>query len=55
MLKLSQRSRDLPDSPIRKLAPYAEAAKAAGRKVYHLYLGLPDLHTPPAALLRLRQ
>ncbi|MEO1408922.1 MAG: pyridoxal phosphate-dependent aminotransferase [Bacteroidota bacterium] len=55
MLKLSQRSRDLPDSPIRKLAPYAEAAKAAGRKVYHLNIGQPDLHTPPAALQRLRQ
>ena len=55
MLKLSQRSRDLPDSPIRKLAPYAEAAKAAGRKVYHLNIGQPDLHTPPAAHPRQRQ
>ncbi len=55
MLKLSQRSANLPASPIRKLAPYAEAAKASGRKVYHLNIGQPDIITPPAALEQLRK
>ena len=34
-------------SPIRKLSPYAAAAKAAGKKVYHLNIGQPDIGTPP--------
>lgn len=40
----------MPSSPIRKLAPYAEAAKRAGRKVYHLNIGQPDIATPQVAL-----
>ncbi|GIV34413.1 MAG: aminotransferase [Chitinophagales bacterium] len=36
----------MPASPIRKLVPYAEKAKAAGRKIYHLNIGQPDLETP---------
>lgn len=48
MMKLSQRVQRLLPSPIRKLTPYAEAAKAAGKKVYHLNIGQPDIPTPPA-------
>ena len=45
-MKLSQRVQNLSTSPIRKLAPYANAAKAAGKKVYHLNIGQPDIATP---------
>ena len=44
---VSQRGQATPASPIRKLAPYAEKAKANGRKVYHLNIGQPDIPTPP--------
>lgn len=37
----------MPASPIRKLVPYADAAKKKGIKVYHLNIGQPDLETPP--------
>ncbi len=40
----------MPASPIRKLVPYAEAAKKRGTRVYHLNIGQPDIETPPAAL-----
>lgn len=40
----------MPPSPIRKLVPYAEAAKARGVKVYHLNIGQPDIETPPQIL-----
>lgn len=40
----------MPPSPIRKLVPYAEAAKKKGIKVYHLNIGQPDIDTPPAIL-----
>jgi len=40
----------MPESPIRKLVPYAEAAKRAGKKVYHLNIGQPDIETPQVAL-----
>ena len=40
----------MPASPIRKLVPYAEAAKKKGRTVYHLNIGQPDIHTPQVAL-----
>jgi len=40
----------MPESPIRKLVPYAEAAKQRGVKVYHLNIGQPDIHTPEVAL-----
>ena len=46
MLKFSDRSQQLPASPIRKLVPFADAAKAKGVKVYHLNIGQPDLETP---------
>ena len=38
----------MPESPIRKLAPFANEAKKRGLKVYHLNIGQPDLPTPPA-------
>ena len=41
-------------SPIRKLSPYAAAAKAAGKKVYHLNIGQPDIGTPPAFIEAVR-
>ncbi len=40
----------MPSSPIRKLVPYAEAAKKKGIRVYHLNIGQPDIVTPPAML-----
>ena len=40
----------MPASPIRKLVPYAEAAKKRGIKVYHLNIGQPDIETPPSTL-----
>lgn len=40
----------MPASPIRKLVPYAEAAKKKGIKVFHLNIGQPDIETPPAIL-----
>ena len=50
MLTISQRGQQMPPSPIRKLVPYAEAAKKKGIKVYHLNIGQPDIETPPAIL-----
>jgi len=50
MLTISFRGKDMPASPIRKLVPYAEAAKKKGIKVYHLNIGQPDIETPPAIL-----
>lgn len=50
MLKISQRGLEMPSSPIRKLTPLANDAKARGIKVYHLNIGQPDLPTPQKAL-----
>lgn len=50
MLAISKRGEQMPPSPIRKLVPYAEAAKKRGTKVYHLNIGQPDIETPPAIL-----
>ena len=50
MLKISTRGTEMPASPIRKLVPYAEAAKSRGIKVYHLNIGQPDIETPAACL-----
>ena len=50
MLQISQRGQQMPPSPIRKLVPYAEAAKKRGTRVYHLNIGQPDVETPPALL-----
>ncbi len=40
----------MPESPIRKLVPFAEFAKKSGKKVYHLNIGQPDIETPDIAL-----
>jgi aspartate aminotransferase len=45
-IKLSQRGHDIPASPIRKLVPFADGAKARGTHVYHLNIGQPDIATP---------
>lgn len=50
MLEISQRGIQMPASPIRKLAPLSDAAKADGVKVYHLNIGQPDMPTPKEAL-----
>lgn len=54
MPNISQRGAQMPASPIRKLVPYAEAAKRAGVRVYHLNIGQPDIETPPAVLQAVR-
>jgi aspartate aminotransferase len=50
MPKVSVKGQQMPESPIRKLVPYAEIAKKKGHKVYHLNIGQPDIKTPEAAL-----
>ena len=50
MPKVSQKGHDMPESPIRKLVPYAEIAKKKGHKVYHLNIGQPDIATPEVAM-----
>ena len=52
---ISQRGIQIPASPIRKLTPFADSAKAKGTKVYHLNIGQPDLPTPAKALEALRR
>ena len=54
MPQISVRGLEMPESPIRKLAPLAAAAKARGIKVYHLNIGQPDLPTPKVALDAIR-
>lgn len=50
MPEVSERGRIMPASPIRRLAPLANAAKARGIKVYHLNIGQPDVPTPQVGL-----
>ena len=50
MPKISEKGMAMPASPIRKLVPFAEAAKKRGVKVYHLNIGQPDIATPQVAL-----
>lgn len=54
-MKFSQRLIDMPESPIRKLVPFAEEAKKRGVKVYHLNIGDPDIKTPEVMLNSLRK
>ncbi len=54
MPKTSERGQEMPASPIRKLAPFAEKAKARGVKVYHLNIGQPDIKTPKIAIDAIR-
>ena len=55
MPEISVRGIEMPESPIRKLAPLAAAAKKRGTKVYHLNIGQPDLPTPQVALDALKE
>lgn len=50
MPKISEKALQMPASPIRRLVPYANQAKARGVKVYHLNIGQPDIETPQCAL-----
>jgi aspartate aminotransferase len=50
MLTISEKGVQMPASPIRKLTPYADQAKAEGIKVYHLNIGQPDIATPEVML-----
>lgn len=54
MPEISNRAVAMPESPIRKLVPLADAAKRRGMKVYHLNIGQPDLATPQQGLDALR-
>lgn len=49
-MRVSNRAVVMPESPIRKLAPYANAAKKSGIKIYHLNIGQPDIQTPKPIL-----
>ena len=50
MLTISNKGKLMPESPIRKLVPYAERAKKKGVRVFHLNIGQPDIETPPSAM-----
>ena len=50
MPQISDRGNIMPASPIRKLVPFAEAARKKGTRVYHLNIGQPDIETPQAML-----
>ncbi|TAH43300.1 MAG: pyridoxal phosphate-dependent aminotransferase [Bacteroidetes bacterium] len=54
MPHISTKGREMPPSPIRKLVPYAEAAKQKGLKIYHLNIGQPDIQTPEVMLNAIR-
>lgn len=54
MPTISNKGQQMPESPIRKLVPYAEEAKKQGKKVYHLNIGQPDIETPEVALNAVR-
>ena len=50
MLSISKKAQILPTSPIRKLVPFADAAKKRGIKVYHLNIGQPDIDSPKVVI-----
>lgn len=50
MPRISEKGQSMPESPIRKLVPYAEQAYKQGKSVYHLNIGQPDIKTPEIAL-----
>ncbi|CAI8332090.1 MAG: Aspartate aminotransferase [Owenweeksia sp. TMED14] len=54
MLKVSDRGNSMPESPMRKLVPYAEAAEKNGIHIYHLNIGQPDISSPKKALNAIR-
>jgi aspartate aminotransferase len=55
MPTLSNKGLSMPESPIRKLVPYAEKAKKAGKTVFHLNIGQPDIETPEVALKAIKE
>ena len=55
MPNVSKRGENVPMSPFRKLVPFADAAKASGKHVYHLNIGQPDIETPAYALEQVRR
>ncbi|MEQ8324626.1 MAG: pyridoxal phosphate-dependent aminotransferase [Vicingaceae bacterium] len=55
MPHLSRRGMEMPESPIRKLVPFAESAVAAGKKVYFMNIGQPDIASPDVALKAVRE
>ena len=55
MPSISKRGGTVPMSPFRKLIPFADKAKAAGKHVYHLNIGQPDIETPAYALQKVRE
>lgn len=55
MPSISKKGQELPQSAIRKLIPYSDAAKARGTKVIHLNIGQPDIETPKGALKTLAE
>tara|TARA_R110001583_G_scaffold4351_2_gene25201 strand:+ start:40210 stop:41403 length:1194 start_codon:yes stop_codon:yes gene_type:complete len=54
MPTISIKGKNMPESPIRKLVPYAENAKKRGIEVFHLNIGQPDIKTPEVALEAIR-
>ncbi len=54
MPSISSKGNQMPASPIRKLVPFSEAAKKAGKTVYHLNIGQPDIETPKVVLDKMR-
>jgi aspartate aminotransferase len=50
MPTISNKGKQMPESPIRKLVPFSEIAKKKGHKVYHLNIGQPDIKTPEVAM-----
>lgn len=55
MPRISKKGMAMPESPIRKLVPFAEAAEQEGRKVYYLNIGQPDIPTPEGALKAVKE
>ncbi|TBN05553.1 pyridoxal phosphate-dependent aminotransferase [Hyunsoonleella flava] len=55
MPSISQKGRNMPESPIRKLVPYAEKAEAKGKSIYYLNIGQPDIKTPEVALKAVKE
>lgn len=55
MPHISDKAVQMPASPIRKLVPFSEAAKKAGRTVYHLNIGQPDIETPQVVRDRMKE
>ncbi|PTM02281.1 MAG: aspartate aminotransferase [Bacteroidetes bacterium] len=55
MPAISLKGQTMPESPIRKLAPFAEAAKFQGKEVFHLNIGQPDILTPPQAIRAVKE